>query len=256
MVPAPTAPSITSVRRIMKIIATGAAAIIAVLALAACSSGTAKTSGSTPVKTTAHAAANTPTQKAVSTPSPTESPLVAPVTFSGTSDDVATIAGGLTDARLLAISYTGAENFVVQSLDSAGQMQDLIVNTIGAYNGKRLILPQAPISAFKVTASGPWSMTLEDVRTARTWNGATPLTGTGDDVIIEPGSIGKMVAAKIVDAAADNFIVKLITSDGTDSQSDLLVNEIGPWSGTEAIPAGTVSIEVQASGAWSISPTA
>ena len=61
---------------------------------------------------------------------------------------------------------------------------------------------------------------------------------------------GDLVTARVTHTGSSNFAV---LSYG-DSQ-DLLINEIGRYTGEVLIPAGTSVLEIEADGAWSITRT-
>jgi hypothetical protein len=172
------------------------------------------------------------------------------LTFSGSSDDVVKFSTPITDARIVTATAAGDANFVIKTLDASGHEADLLVNTIGAYRGSVLLLPQDPISALQITANGPWTINVHDVTTGTKWAGTNQASGRGDTVLIIPGGTSAVETVKITNSGEDNFVVYAIDSD-----RNLLVNEIGSWSGTEVLPTNTVVVEVLSDGAWSITPT-
>jgi hypothetical protein len=240
-----------------------AATLLVTVALAGCSSVDTSTSDSKQIKSAvagstakANAKPADPSTTAAA-PDPTTiapDPLVKPVKFSGSSDSIQKIKGGLTEARILTVSASGDGNFAIEELGSKGDMIGLLVNAIGNYRGVTLVLPEdgAPIAAFKITASGPWTATLADVRTAAKWDAKKVAKGSGDQVLIIPGGTGDLETVKFSNKGAGNFAVYATG----DSSRDLLVNQIGTWSGTEALPSGTVLIDLVSDGAWSITPVA
>jgi hypothetical protein len=154
------------------------------------------------------------------------------VRFSGTQAVIATIQGG-----------QGGGNFVVKGVDGD---QDLLVNVIGSYSGSVLMdVNGGNTTQLQVTATGPWSITLADPRSAPALNpGAN--SGTGDTVLVYQGAAGKAT----IDGPPvnDNFIVQEYSNDG----DDLLVNEIGAYHGTVPLHQGPALIAVKAGGTWSI----
>jgi voltage-gated potassium channel Kch len=191
------------------------------------------------------------TTDAPSTTAPPD-PLAAPLTKSGTGDAVIKIPGGLTDARIVTSSHSGSANYVIETLDSQGADLDLLVNTIGAYKGTVLMVPSSSVAAFKITADGAWTFQLRDVRAAQRWSGASPVSGAGDQVLVVPGGTSGLTTVKISNTGEGNFVVYATDS----SDRNLVVNEIGHWTGTEALPDGTVAVDVLSDGKWSIAPVA
>lgn len=80
------------------------------------------------------------------------------------------------------------------------------------------------------------------------------LTGRGDDTVNINKPKGPAIAQISTTATSGNFIVSNYNEDG--ESLDLLVNEIGSYSGTRAIdllePEKTTRFEVNASGSWTI----
>lgn len=140
---------------------------------------------------------------------------------------------------------SGSRNFAIWSYDSTGE-RDLLVNTIGNYDGRVLLLGSSPFS-FEVTSSGNWSYTVEPLGTTDT----TSFSGHGDYVTdIFPASSGSW---RFTHDGSGNFAVWVYTTDGR----DLPVNTIGTYDGTRmiSIPAGSNAFfAITADGNWTISP--
>ncbi len=177
-------------------------------------------------------------------PEPEPEPLPADIVYSGSGDDVLRIdlPGGPDSAAIATIGYTGSSNFAIWALDGNLAQQGLLVNTIGAYNGT-VLLDEIGTAALEITASGPWTITLRPLLAAREFEGASA-AGSGDDVVIYRGDAG---IAAISYTGDSNFAV---WSYG--NRSDLLVNEIGAYTGNVRWPSGPAVIEISASGAWTI----
>jgi hypothetical protein len=104
------------------------------------------------------------------------------------------------------------------------------------------------VVAFKIEASGSWSLEVAPVANARRWHGADILAGETDDVvIIADGLTPGLAPVTFVHDGDGNFAV---WSYGT--STDLVVNEIGPYNGETLLAEGTILIDVQASGPWSM----
>jgi hypothetical protein len=181
------------------------------------------------------------------TPTPKVTPIPANVSYTGTGDSVVKIAlpDGAGSAGFATINYTGGDNFTVWSLDSSLQQQDLMVNTIGSYSGTVLfnLAQGSDAQQLQLTASGPWTVTLESIRSLPDFTGTTA-SGTGDAVLVYRGNAG---AATIQSSGRDNFVVWEYGN-----QSNLLVNEIGAYNGTVVMGAGPALVEVESDGPWNI----
>jgi len=196
--------------------------------------------------------AATTTEAPPTTPAPTAPPTTpAPTTpappfvIQGTGDSVQEITipdGGQTG--IATITHDGSGNFAVWALDSGLQQVDLLVNEIGSYQGT-VLLPADGATALEITAGGNWIVEVKQVASAQTWDGT--ISGRGDNVVIYLGDTG---VAEITHNGESNFSVFSypISDDGF---ADLLINEIGPYSGSVRFP-GPALIEISADGDWSI----
>ena len=140
-------------------------------------------------------------------------------------------------AAIATISATGSDNFAVTSLAADGTQNDLLVNVIGNYAG----------TVFFDAQTGQHSVAFSS---ARTCDGASKLTGKGDDVVqVIPQSLG-LVTLNITNKGQDNFVVMGYSDNGT----DLMVNEIGNYSGQVPLADGSFLLGVQSDGAWTVAP--
>ena len=179
------------------------------------------------------------------------SPAFEPIQLSGTGNAVPRFEIPADSAAIATIAHTGASNFSVTSIGESGEELDLLVNVIGNYAGTVLFDEAAGSHsvAFDVTADGPWTIEIMPVTDAFEWDGAEPLAGSGDDVaILDPASEG-LKSTTITHEGDGNFTVWAYGPD-----AELLVNEIGAFSGEVLVPAGTFLFEITANGAWTISP--
>jgi hypothetical protein len=106
--------------------------------------------------------------------------------------------------------------------------------------------------ALKIEADRNWSIAIKPVAQAKKWSGAGRITGTGSDVLIYGGKAEGITTVQITHKGESNFVVFVYS---TESGRDLLINEVGRYSGESLSPAGTVMLTVEADGSWTITPT-
>lgn len=104
-------------------------------------------------------------------------------------------------------------------------------------------------SLLEIKSSGTWHVEIKSLRFARQWDGKSPLEGIGDDVVSVPGGTTALAVAAIAYSGSSNFVIRSYNSSG---QGSLLVNEIGAYNGTKALPKGTSLLLVKSSGSWTI----
>jgi hypothetical protein len=169
----------------------------------------------------------------------------APVTQTGAGDNIVALPAGAT-AGIVTATHDGSSNFSLSVLDAANASTgQLLVNTIGAYNGTT----DYGFNAFgegttiQVTADGNWSLTIAPIS-------ASPLltsSGTGDGVFLYEGKAGKLTATH---NGASNFAV--IEETGKAFSMGLLINEIGAYTGTVPLSSGPSVVAVTADGNWTL----
>jgi hypothetical protein len=171
-----------------------------------------------------------------------------PTTYSGTGDQVIAVdKPNRGEPAIAVVTMGGDRNNIVWALDQNLEQTDLLVNTIGTYNGEVLVdlgSSRGETRSLQIRSAGSWTIELRPLSSARSFD--TQAAGTGDAVLRYARS-GPAVATFTHDGER-NFIVWAYRDDG---RSDLLVNEIGPYSGSSAI-RGPAWVEVRADGAWTI----
>jgi hypothetical protein len=174
-----------------------------------------------------------------------------PVVLSGTGSGVPRFTIPETVAAIAEISHRGTANFAVWSVDEDGQELALLVNTIGNYTGTVLFDAHAGEHsvAFEVDADGAWTITVKPIWDAYEWDQTAAVTGTGDDVVILNPATSGLKSTMITHHGSSNFAVI-----GYGAGIDLLVNEIGDYSGESLLSDSTFLLEITADGSWSISP--
>lgn len=99
-----------------------------------------------------------------------------------------------------------------------------------------------------MTASGPWTVTYYPLTEARVESGST-ITGVGDDVFLLDEETSGLTTGEFSTDGGGNFAIWGYTGSGR----DLLVNEIGPYTGQGIVDQGTILFQVSAEAAWTVS---
>ena len=145
---------------------------------------------------------------------------------------------------VVSVGHSGSGIFIVKAL--IGTRENVLINTIGAYQGQRPLFTQLPVT-FDIQADGSWMLTIDIVPRVP----SPVFQGRGDAVsgIFEAPAAG---AWDITHDGQRNFSVYLYCT----GSSSLIHSMIGPTSGSRAItfPQGPCVWEVQADGAWSLRP--
>lgn len=166
----------------------------------------------------------------------------APVVKTGSGDGIVAVPAEAVGAIVTA-SYSGKGNFAIQTLDAENQTTGLLVNTIGRYQGVTMFTSdEAPVK-LKVMASGKWSVTIAPVASAVAATAAN--SGKGDAILLYDGPAADWT---ITHAGSSNIAVKYMSASGT----DLLVNDIGEYSGVVPAGAGPAVITIVADGGWTM----
>ena len=220
--------------------------------------GIAERATDSPAPTDTPLPTNTPrptkTPRPTHTPRPTSTPTPSPepIVLTGSGDSVVDFEKWEGPA-LAHIVYTGGGNFVVWNYGPDGERIDLLVNTIGQYEGTRPLdfLDGEHTVRFQVESSGQWTIeVLPLIDYIRVEEVPGIIEGVGDEVV---ALIGEEPDLLKVDAsgARSNFVIW-----GYGNWRDLLVNEIAPYSGTVVVSRDTFILVIEAEGPWTIEVTA
>lgn len=189
------------------------------------------------------------------TPLPTETatPLPDPIILSGSGDNVLDIAKWEGPA-ILKITHNGDGNFAVWNDDANGDHIDLIVNTIGSYQGTHALdfLDIEHTSRFEITAGGAWELQVLPFDSVRRENIPGIFQGTGSDVIAFNPTDASPDLLKADASGADRNFAIWTYGNGR----DLVINEIAPYTGIVPIDDQTFVLVITATGPWSIEITA
>lgn len=170
--------------------------------------------------------------------------------YSGVGSTVLRInkPGGAALAGVAALKHEGTGNFIVWSLDGSLQKLDLVANEIGAYGGTVLFDEWNDEGVetvyLEIQADGPWTITVSGVATVPRFDGSFEVVGKGDAVLLYTGHSRP---GTLVNNGSSNFIIWAYGQ----YETDLVVNEIGPYSGVVPL-LGPAFYEVTSNGTWSI----
>ncbi len=190
-----------------------------------------------------------PTTESVATTQPPSTTTTAPAwdafTVTGSGDDIVELSVPGSEPAIVELDHSGSRNFSVITYTASGQRIDLLANDIGVYNGRHGInfIDGESVGELEVSADGAWSAIVTPLRNAESIT--TTYQGSGDDVILFAGSGSRMT---LTHEGESNFAV----IGWSESGRDLLVNEIGLYSGTVRLDSGTILFTVTADGAWSM----
>jgi hypothetical protein len=229
-------------------VARAAVPLLAVVALAGCG-----VLGKTAAPLPAAASASLPAPSTSSSPSPAPpsadvpppAPIAASTVFSGSGDAVVRISkpAGTTTVIATISGNAAGKNFDVRGLDGE---QDHLVAATAPYRGATLLDPDGGnTTQLRVHASGPWSITLADPRTAPVFTDG--FSGTGDAVLVHDGAGG--TAGMQATGSSGTFAVRLYS----DGRSTDLIRAPAPWTGQVHWPSGLGLVAISAPGPWSIS---
>jgi hypothetical protein len=174
---------------------------------------------------------------------PPTTTLAPPQVYQGKGDDVVDIGPGNTRIILHA-THDGRSNFIVHALDSSLNTVDGLVNEIGAFNGVMFLNESGSaqdVRYLEVQADGNWLLELVDVSALPVVGDS--FTGVGQQIVVYNGAGGIF---HVTHDGQSNFIVHVITRDNADG----IINEIGPYDGRQAMPAGPAFVAVRADGNW------
>jgi hypothetical protein len=183
------------------------------------------------------------TAATTTTAAPTTTLPPAPLVFDGSGSTVLDLGQTLSEAKLLVASNDGSSNFIVTAKSDKLEDQGNIINEIGPTAGTyTLNLRDNDRTRYlEIDAEGNWHFEIKALTDARPWGGEE-LTGVGNDVVVYTGKPGLLDYSNDGDS---NFIV-------TDLRRDLVINEIGPISGTTTIPEGPLLVTIDAEGNWTM----
>ncbi len=194
---------------------------------------------------------NTPRPANTNTPEPTKTAAPKSIKISGSGDDIVDFVKW-EGAAIGIFTNSGSSNFIVRSYDNEGEYVDLLINTIGTYQGTVPIdfASDEQTARLEIKSSGQWKVQILPLSSARTSTVPGIITGNSDDVVILTG--GKPDLIKATSTGEGNFIVWSYSSN----DRDLIFNKIAPYSGKATLNSSTIVLTISAEGDWSLEITA
>jgi hypothetical protein len=182
---------------------------------------------------------------------------IAPIQLSGSGQTATqgfTLEKGIS---IFEITHTGGDsNFSVVLMNGNGEWVDLLVNEIGEYSGKKAVgINKKGTYLLDIEADGNWTVNITQPRPSSGVKKPLTFTGTGDDVpqfmyFKKKG----LTRFNMSHTGESNFAIWLFDENG--NHVDLLVNEIGNYSGSTAVripKKGVYLLDITADGSWSVS---
>jgi hypothetical protein len=181
------------------------------------------------------------------TPPADTAPAAGVTQFSGFGNFVIDLTGHDLSRTIMVVTHDGVDGFELSTLDQDLIQLALVENVVGAVAGTYPLGfdDDATPSYLRIDADGNWTIDIKSVDEARLWQ-ADFITGTGAEVLRYEGGAAVL---DYTNAGSSNFIVQFHRNPGF----DLLVNEIGPISGTTTMQAGPGVVVVDAVGDWALS---
>jgi hypothetical protein len=174
-------------------------------------------------------------------------PVVPAKSYQGTGTEVVKFKNTLSSPKRITLTHTGESNYIVSPISSGGREGASIVNEIGAFTGT-VVLPKGT-RYLAVVADGTWTSAVASLARAPIVP-AAGYTGTGKSVVKLPKAAKKGTQVTLTHDGESNFIVVPRKTSGKAGMS--LVNEIGTYTGTRRLPAGTKYLEIDADGTWTV----
>jgi hypothetical protein len=177
-----------------------------------------------------------------------------PINLSGTGQQATAKFALKQGLSVFKMTYKGSSNFAPTLLDGAdGETVDLLANEIGQFTGSKAVgIKREGQYLIDVTASGPWTIAIEQPR-ASDAPATRSFSGTTQEATALFSLKKGLNTFKMNHAGKGNWAPTLLDARG--EVVDLLANEIGSFNGSKAVNVprdGVYLMNVTANGNWSI----
>ena len=191
-----------------------------------------------------------PIETATEVGAPTEIPAL--ITLAGSGNKVVDFQKWDGPA-IVDVVYFGTGSFIVTINSSPNSSTQQLINKTGPYNGTIPIdfTTSEYSSQFGITASGSWKFQIIRPASGRIETIPATISGSGDDVIMLTGGTPDQLSLD-ASQASGIFVVHGFRS----GIWDLVSQETAPYTGTLPAAAGTIVLQISATGPWSIAVTA
>jgi len=215
-----------------------------------------------------------PTATPIPPPAPTATPVPStqappPIVLSGSGPQATRLFWLADGIAIFHMTHSGQSNFAVWLMAENGTKVDLLANDIGPFDGRQAVGVIGELGyaspgnhLLDIEADGTWTVTIEQPRVTSAPGPPQTFSGSGPDV--SPPFALQMGTARfeMTHNGSSNFAIWLLDARG--ERVDLLVNEIGPFSGSTAVGVtgelfdaspGVHYLNIEADAAWTASVT-
>lgn len=159
------------------------------------------------------------------------------------------LAGGVT---IIEARHDGDSNFVVELIPTEDGREDLLINTIGAYDGAAGTLAEPGSYLLDIDADGDWEIDVRQPSATAAEAESLPVELDGSGPAWDgPFQFDGLGHARGVHDGERNFIVEILPQDGL--FTELVFNEIGRFEGETTFDIDGIGyVIVDADGSWSV----
>lgn len=191
-------------------------------------------------------------------PSPAEEPE--PISLSGngqTATEPFELESGLV---IFEMTHQGDGHFSGTLLDQNGQqaagVDSLLANVVGPFDGSRAAQAKAGRHVIDISASGPWTITIEQPRPSSA-SQTTNFTGNSQAATDFFQLSEGLKTFEMTHQGGGHFSVALLDANGAQAagMDSLVANDVGPFDGSKAVrvpKGGIYLLQVDADGPWSV----
>jgi hypothetical protein len=188
---------------------------------------------------------------------PAEEP--APINLSGVGQQATRAFELETGLAIFRMTHQGDGHFSTTLLDSNGNrtagMDSLLANVVGPFDGSRAIQAESGQHVMDVSASGPWTIKIEQPRPSSA-SETTRFDGNSQAATEFFALSRGLKTFYMTHQGSGHFSVHLLNKDGSRlGMESLLANDVGAFDGSKAVRISKDDIyllQVDADGPWTI----